>query len=118
MIRDALLHGSSFNLIHQPSMVKIDVFPVKTRPYDAGALDRRRRDTLGDLDVFVATPEDVVLSKIEWYEANGRVSERQWGDIVGLLRAHRGALDLPYLRRWADELGVGEILDLALAEPA
>jgi len=46
MIRNAVRHSSSFNLIHQASMVKIDVFPVKARPYDTNALSRRRRDEL------------------------------------------------------------------------
>lgn len=116
MIRDAVRHGSPFNLIHQPSMVKVDVFPAKARAYDANALARRRRDTLDDLALFVATPEDVILSKLEWYEAGGRVSERQWGDTAGLLRIHRGALDLVYLRHWAKDLGVGDLLDRAFAE--
>ncbi len=116
MIGRAVRERSSFNLIHQPSMVKIDVFPVKARPYDAHALARRRRDRLDDLGLFVATPEDVILSKLEWYDAGGRVSERQWGDVVGLLRVHRGVVDLPYLRRWAAELDVNELLSRALAE--
>lgn len=117
MIRNAVRSGSSFNLIHQPSMVKIDVFPVKARPYDAQALDRRRRERLEDLDLFVTTPEDVLLAKLEWYERGGRVSERQWGDVSGLLRIHREGLDLSYLRHWAGELGVGDLLEQALAEP-
>jgi hypothetical protein len=116
MIRNAVRNGSSFNLIHQGSMVKIDVFVAKSRPYDASALARRMRGRIEDLEVDAATPEDVVLSKLEWYDAGGRVSERQWGDVLGLLRVHRGALDLPYLRRWAAELHVDDLLDRALAE--
>lgn len=115
MIRNAVRQGSSLNLIHQPSMVKIDVFPVRARPYDTHALGRRRRAKLDDLELFVATPEDVILSKLEWYERGDRVSERQWSDIRGLLRVHEGRLDLPYLRRWAADLGVGDLLDGALA---
>jgi hypothetical protein len=116
MIRDAVRRGSSFNLIHQGSMVKIDVFVAKSRPYDAGALGRRTRGAIEDLEVDVATPEDVVLSKLAWYDGGGRTSERQWGDVLGLLRIHRGALDLAYLRRWAADLGVAELLERALAE--
>lgn len=116
MIRDAVRHGSSFNLIHHGSMVKVDVFVAKSRPYDVGALARRRRGRIGDLEVDAATPEDVILSKLEWYESGGRTSERQWGDVLGLLRIHGDALDLPYLHRWASELHVGELLDRALAQ--
>jgi hypothetical protein len=116
MILDAVRRGSSFNLIHQRSMVKIDVFVAKPRPYDVGALARRMRGRIEDLEVDAATPEDVILSKLEWYDGGGRVSERQWGDVVGLLRIHRGALDLAYLQRWAGELHVSDLLDRALAE--
>jgi hypothetical protein len=115
-IRNAVQHGSSFNLIHHPSMIKIDVFAVKARPYDANALARRRRERLDELELFVATPADLILSKLEWYEGGGRVSEGQWGDVCGLLRVHGGSLDLSYLRRWAAELGIAGLLDRALAE--
>lgn len=55
-------------------------------------------------------------TKLEWYEGGGRVSERQWSDVLGLLRIHRGVIDLAYLRRWAKEIGVGDLLDQALAQ--
>ncbi len=96
-------------------MVKIDVFVAKSRPYDASALVRRVRGRIEDLGIDAATPEDVVLSKLK-YQGGGRVSERQWGDVLGLLRIHRGALDLTYLRRWAADLAVTDLLDRALAE--
>jgi hypothetical protein len=118
MIRDAVRQGSSFNLMHQRTMVKVDVFVAKARPYDRGALDRRRRESLGDLDLFAATPEDVLLSKLEWYDRGGRVSERQWSDVLGILRVQGGALDLTYLRRWAAELGVAALLERSLGEAA
>jgi hypothetical protein len=116
MMRAAVRRASSFNLIHQETMVKIDVFVAKSRRYDESALSRRRRERLASLDVYAATPEDVILSKLEWYERGGRVSERQWGDVLGILRVQRGALDLAYLRRWAAELSVAGLLDRALAE--
>lgn len=116
MIRGAVQRRSSFNLIHQRSMVKIDVFVARARPYDSNALEHRRRGMIGSLEVFVAAPEDVLLSKLEWYEGGGRVSERQWSDVLGLLRIHRGVIDLAYLRRWAKEIGVGDLLDQALAQ--
>jgi len=119
-MREAILRRSSFNLIHQATMLKVDVFVPKDRPYDAEALRRRRRDRLdetpGAREFCVATPEDVVLSKLEWYDLGGRMSERQWSDVLGVLRVQGDAIDEAYLRRWAPQLRVAELLERALHE--
>jgi len=51
-----------------------------------------------------ASPEDTILSKLEWHRLGGEVSDRQWGDILGVLKTRAGELDLDYLRKWAGEL--------------
>jgi hypothetical protein len=120
MIREALRDRSSFNLIHERTMFKVDIFVPKNRSYDREALARRTPDRLDESpdarEVFVATPEDVVLAKLEWFDRGGRTSERQWGDILGILRVQGDAIDFAYLRRWADELGLRALLDRAQGE--
>ncbi|MFQ5742207.1 MAG: hypothetical protein ACE5HV_01325 [Acidobacteriota bacterium] len=120
MIRSALREHTSFNFIHQPTMLKIDVFLPKKRPYDQVALERSRLDTLVDeptaRSVPVASPEDIVLQKLEWYRLGGEISERQWTDVLGVLRVQGESLDREYLRRWAMELGIADLLDRALSE--
>lgn len=64
----------------------------------------------------VPRAEDVVLLKLDWYRAGGEVSERQWGDVLGVLKVAAGDLDRGYLSRWAAELGIADLLDRALAE--
>lgn len=64
----------------------------------------------------VASAEDVLLAKLEWYRRGGQVSEHQWTDVIGILRVGGAALDHPYLQRWAAELGVGDLLERAVAE--
>jgi hypothetical protein len=117
---DAVRRRSSFNLIHLPTMLKVDVFVPKDRPYDAEAMRRRVEQPLGTdpgaLRVEFASAEDIVLAKLDWFQRGGRVSERQWRDILGVIRVQASALDVPYLRRWAPELGVTDLLALALAE--
>lgn len=120
MVRTALQRRSSFNLIHQATMMKVDVFLPKARPYDRAALARSVSDTLVDEPaarrVSIAAAEDVVLSKLEWYRLGGEVSERHWADVLGVLRVQGDELDREYMRRWAMELGVDDLLDRALSD--
>lgn len=110
----------SFNLIHLATMFKIDVFVARERPFDREALGRARREAIDDApnspEVLVASPEDTVLAKLEWFRAGGEVSERQWADVIGVLRLGGPNLEADYLRRWAEALGIADLLDRALAE--
>jgi len=54
-----------------------------------------------------------VLAKLDWYEEGGRVSDRQWRDVLGVLKLQRSSLDLAYMRKWADELRVRDLLEKA-----
>jgi hypothetical protein len=69
---------------------------------------------VGSVQLQVASAEDTVLSKLLWYEQGGRVSDRQWNDILGVTA--RAALDRTYLREWAGRLGITELLEKLLAE--
>lgn len=117
-IREAIRYRSSFNLIHLATMLKVDVFLRKARAFDQEVASRIRRDTLEDVAgayIFnFAAPEDIVLAKLEWYRAGGETSERQWGDILGVLKVQASALDLAYLQHWAVDLGVADLLQRAL----
>ncbi len=119
MIKDAVRRQSSFNLIHYETAFKVDVFIRKMRPYDTVQLARRRKSVIAtepEASVYVISPEDIILSKLEWYRQGGEVSERQWRDVLGVLKVRADELDLDYLRKWADELRVGELLARALQE--
>ena len=103
-VRTAVEDRRSFNLIHLETMFKIDVFVSRGRPFDRQATERARPQMLGetpDMRPFpVASAEDTVLAKLEWFHAGGRMSERQWWDIVGILKVAADA-DREYLRLWA-----------------
>ena len=120
MIREAVVRRASFNVIHLETMIKLDVFAPKPREFAAEAM-RRAQTTRVELEqgaepVRMSTPEDIVLHKLEWYEMGNRISERQWLDVLGVLKLQGDALELDYLKRWAVEIGVDELLGDALRE--
>ncbi len=119
MMKDAIEHQSSFNLIHYETAFKVDVFIRKARAFDQMQLERRRTSVIStdpEQSIYVASPEDVILSKLDWYRTGGEVSERQWRDILGVLKTRAGELDVDYLRKWARELQVPDLLERALTE--
>ncbi len=120
-IRDAVSRRTSFHLIHLPTMVKLDVFVLAQDPFHQQSFARARPQQLesaeGARRYPMASPEDVVLQKLAWYRSGGEVSERQWKDVLGILKVQAGDLDGEYLRSWAQELGVNELLERALALP-
>ena len=118
-VRHAIRQRSSFNLIHFATMFKVDIFIPKDRPFDRQQLDRREAwiaDPDLGLKLYVATPEDTVLAKLAWYRLGGEVSDRQWRDVLGVLRVQRDRLDLAYLRRWAASLALVDLLERVLSE--
>jgi hypothetical protein len=120
MIRDAIARRSCFNVIHMPTMYKVDIFVLKNRPYDHTAIERaspRPLDLDAPRELFqVAAAEDTVLAKLEWYRLGDEVSERQWKDVLEVLRVQRTILDCDYMAQWAAELGVADLLQRAWQE--
>lgn len=118
-IQEALRSHGSFNLIHFETSFKIDLFVQGPSEFEQQLLIRRRRVKLTDSasrEVCVVSPEDIVLLKLRWFRDTGGTSERQWGDVMGVLGVQGDALDYEYLTDWARKLGLDELLDRATAE--
>jgi hypothetical protein len=118
-IRSAVQRKASFNLIHLSTGLKIDMFVRKGEPFDRSEFQRHAPYRLVQdppRDVMVTSAEDIILRKMLWYREGNEVSDRQWSDILGVLKAQGERLDQDYLRYWAGELGVDDLLQRALAD--
>lgn len=119
MIRQAVQRRSSFNLIHLKTMFKVDVFLTKARAFDRQQLTRRVAVSMGDDEdkyAWILSAEDIVLAKLDWFRMGGESSERQWRDILGVLKAQQKQLDIPYLWQWAEEMDLMVLMERALHE--
>lgn len=103
-VREAVRERGQFNVIDRRTAWKVDLILRKDRAFSETEFSRRTRaDALG-ISLWLATAEDVILSKLEWATLTG--SERQIEDVVGILRAQGEELEDGYLRRWIHELGL------------
>jgi hypothetical protein len=115
MLRDALQRASCANIFYLPMVTKIDLFGVGKAPFDEAEFSRRRpvrvRETGQEL--VVKSPEDTVLRKLLWFRQGGEVSDKQWRDVVEVLRVSASQLSAAYLDGWAGRLSVMDLLTRA-----
>jgi hypothetical protein len=110
---------ASWNLIYSPAVTKIDLFILRDAPFDTTEFARRRRiEVRPGQELFIKSPEDTVLRKLLWYRDGGSVSDRQWRDVVQVLRQSRAFLDATYLDEWAARLDLAQVLERARAQAA
>ncbi len=116
-IRHAIRARSSFNVIYLRTMFKVDVFVKRDDSFARQEMRRRLRVDLGEgAPIDVASAEDSVLQKLLWYRRGGELSDRQWHDLLGILKVRREDLDFDYLKRWASDQKVTDLLDRAFAD--
>ncbi|MGD0383969.1 MAG: hypothetical protein ABSA77_10630 [Thermoguttaceae bacterium] len=119
-VADAVARRSCFNLIHNKTYFKVDIFASQNRDYNRAAFQRIRKKPLVKEDptteFFIASAEDVILSKLEWYRLGDEASDRQWTDILKILEVQQHRVDRDYMQKWAAELGVADLLIKAYNE--
>ena len=115
MIRGAIQNRSSFNLLHHDTGVKVDVFVQKTGLFSQQEMRRAREDVLevGSRPFFFASAEDMILAKLDWWKQGGGLSNRQWNDILEMMKEKHAGLDIAYLCQSAPMLGVADVLEKA-----
>lgn len=117
LLRDAVTSRASFNAVHYDSALKIDVFVRGIGAFDVEEFVRSQPVVVQgspERHVVVKTAEDTVLRKLQGYRMGGEASERQWADVIGILRVQHGTLDSMYLERWSTDLGVDDLLRKAM----
>ena len=95
------------------------MFVSRQRPFDITAMNRATMEKLGDshvLEIHIATPEDSIINKLEWYRKTNETSERQWDDVTRLLKLLGDAADVDYLRTSAESVGVQDLLERLLSK--
>ena len=117
-VRRAIEQGRSFNVIHLKAIFKVDIF-VPTTNLAKQQLSRRQQyklDPTEEQKIWIASAEDTILAKLEWYRMGKEVSELQWRDVKGIIGTQASELDNEYLNRWAERLGLLELLDRAMKD--
>lgn len=104
-------------IIHEASNLKVDLFIAGGTPLDEQQLARRQRvEVRPGQAIYIHPPEDILLQKLRWYKKGGGVSDRQWRDILSIVRTQGNRLDRAYLKENAPVIDVQSVLERALVE--
>ena len=106
MVQRAVRDQAMFNMIHNALVVKADCVVRKETEYRQAEFARRRAVSIAGQQVFIVSPEDLILSKLDW--AKESRSQIQLNDVRNLLRSVQD-LDTDYLTHWADRLGLASL---------
>lgn len=118
-LRRAVRDRASANLIHHSTQLKVDLFVAGGTPLDHQQLQRRQAVVLRPgQTLYIHPPEDILLQKLRWYRIGGEVSDRQWRDVLGIIRVQGPRLDRAYVTESAPALGVADLLTRALNDAA
>jgi len=113
-VRGAFERKSAFNVIDNRTGSKADFVIRKERAFSREEFQRRRNVKVMGLDIWIVSPEDAILSKLEW--AQNSASDRQFQDALGVAMVQGDGLDKDYLRKWAKELQVESSLEQLLKQ--
>ncbi|NEP80989.1 MAG: hypothetical protein F6K39_24205 [Okeania sp. SIO3B3] len=108
---------NSFNVIHTASVIKADIYPInQSNDFDLSAMSRRKQvqPFSTNNSIYIASAEDIILQKLRWYKLTKNQSEKQWRDILGVLKARRNELNYNYLKHWSNQLNVSPELEKAI----
>ena len=106
MIIEAIKNQGIFNIIHNEYIIKIDFIIRKKSPYRKVEFTRRKLVNIGDLSIWIVSPEDLIISKLWW--AKDSHSDLQFSDVKDILNQNKN-IDNNYLQKWLYELNLSEL---------
>jgi len=110
-VQDALERRYAFNIIHIETAYKIDLYPITDEDeMDIAAFARRQQIDIGASEIWLSSAEDVILAKLRWFRKGGEVSEKQWRDVLGVLKVQGTNLDFTYLEPMAVRFHLADLL--------
>jgi len=111
---------SSFNIIDLETTEKADIFVMRNDAFAHSKMERRQLyipvNRPPSEAIYLCSPEDTVLQKLVWYRMTKNESQRQWRDVLGVLKIQGDRLDFGYLQKWAEELSLSDLLETACTE--
>jgi hypothetical protein len=111
---------SSFNIIDLETTEKADIFVMRNDAFAHSKMERRQLyipvNRPASEAIYLCSPEDTVLQKLVWYRMTKNESQRQWRDVLGVLKLQGDRLDFGYLQKWAEELSLSDLLETACTE--
>ncbi|MBR8832567.1 MAG: hypothetical protein DSM106950_00615 [Stigonema ocellatum SAG 48.90 = DSM 106950] len=119
MVKEAIHRQSSFNVIHLDTMQKVDIFILSEQPLAQLEMQRRQQLVITqnpERSAWLASSEDIILQKLIWYRLGNQVSDRQWRDVLGVMKVQADRLDFKYLRDWAERLNFATLMEQAFRE--
>ena len=119
MVHECIRERRIFNVIYLPDHFKVDFFPMRDTVFAREEMSRRMRVFFfrdPERTIPIATPEDLILSKLDWYRKGRGASDLQWRDVMGVLKVHGESLDRGYMSKMGITLGVSDLLVRALEE--
>ncbi|MFC1668283.1 hypothetical protein ACFL1T_02715 [Chlamydiota bacterium] len=106
---EAFQNKLMFNIIDKKTGWKADIIIRKNRPFSIKEFERRMHGTIFGIETFVVSPEDAILSKLEWAKKSN--STIQYKDALGILTIKENSIDKMYLKEWAHKLSLTQLLE-------
>ncbi len=118
MIKEAIDHKSSFNIIHLKTIYKVDIFIPDQKQFQE-EMSRRKHYILPDQknkEIYIASAEDIIIQKLRWFRLGGEISDKQWKDVLGVIRVQSNKLDRKYLKSQSEKFDLTALLEKAFKE--
>lgn len=107
--------GRTLSVTHIETILNADIVLNVDSPFDRSKMQRRRLEVMDEMtQCWIISPEDLILAKLLW--GRGMQSEKQWRDVLGVLKVQGASLDFDYLMDWAESLSIVEAVAQALVE--